>query len=83
MLMALDCNVQESDLKSAQLAQQDAELAAATQEVASRLAAHQHLEKVGPVSHVHILLCKALSPFKQAMKPKVIRITLYMCSEFR
>jgi len=83
MPVTLDCNVQESEVKSAQLAQQDAELAAAKQEVATRLAAHQHLERVGPATYVHILLCEALSPFKQAMKPKLIRTTLYMCSEFR
>ncbi|KAA6425585.1 MAG: hypothetical protein FRX49_04482 [Trebouxia sp. A1-2] len=38
--------LQKCDVKSSQLAQQDAELAAVKQEVASRLAAHQELERV-------------------------------------
>ena len=42
-------------MKSAQLAQQDAELAAAKQELATRLAAHQELERVRPAAYVHIL----------------------------
>ena len=47
-------------MTSAQLAQQDAELAAAKQEVASRLAAHQELARVRPATCCHILLCMTL-----------------------
>ncbi len=50
MPVTLDCNVQESEVKSAQLAQQDAELSAAKQEVATRLAAHQDSERVRPAT---------------------------------
>jgi hypothetical protein len=50
MPVTLDCDVQESEVKSAQLAQQDAELAAAKQEVATRLAAHQDFERVRPAT---------------------------------
>jgi len=37
MPVTVDCDVQESEMKSAQLAKQDAELAAAKQESATRL----------------------------------------------
>jgi hypothetical protein len=47
---------------------QDAELAAAKQEFATRLAAHQDLQGVRPANCSHILPCKILNPFKQAMK---------------
>ena len=75
----LDCNVQESKTKSAQLAQQDAELAAAKQELATRLAAHEKSARVRPApyihillrkrpaTHVHILPCKTWTLFTQAM----------------
>ncbi len=53
--VTLDCNVQEFKTKSAQLAQQDAELAAAKQELATRLAAHEKSERVRPAPYVHIL----------------------------
>ena len=62
--MTLDCDLQESDMKSAQLAQQDAELAAAKQKSVSHLAAHQELERVRLATYVHILPCKTLSLFK-------------------
>ena len=51
-------------MKSAQLAQQDAELAAAKQKSVSHLAAHQELERVRLATYVHILPCKTLSLFK-------------------
>ncbi len=78
--MILDCNVQESKTKSAQLAQQDAELAAAKRELATCLAAHEKSERVRPtpyvhilrgqrpVTHVHILLCKTLGLITQGMR---------------
>ncbi len=44
--VTLDCHVQESEMKSIQLAQQ---------ELATRLAAHQELERVRPATYVHIL----------------------------
>ncbi len=50
--MMFDCHVQECEAKSAQLAQQDAELAAAKQMVASRLAAHQELARVRPTLYL-------------------------------
>jgi len=65
MPVTLDCNVQESELKSAQ---QAAELAAAKQESARRLAAHQDFQRVRPATYVHILPCKMLSIVKQAVK---------------
>ncbi len=68
MPATLDCDVQESEMKCAQLAQQDAELAAAKQESARRLAAHQDFQRVRPATYVHILPCKMLSIVKQAVK---------------
>jgi hypothetical protein len=55
MPVTLDCDVQESKMKSAQLAQQDAELAAAKQDLATHLAAQQELERVRLATYVHIL----------------------------
>ncbi len=55
MPVTLDCNVQESKMKSAQLAQQDAELTAAKQELATRPAAHEKSERVRSAPYVHIL----------------------------
>ncbi len=60
MPVTVDCDVQESETKSAQLAKQDAELAAAKQESATRLAAHQDFERVRPATCVHTLPCKTL-----------------------
>lgn len=48
--------MQKCDVKSSQLAQQDAELAAVKQEVASRLAAHQELERVTPALYLPFAL---------------------------
>ncbi len=55
-------------MTSAQLAQQDAELAAAKQELATRLAAHQDLERVRPATYFHILLCKTLRPSSSELR---------------
>ena len=81
MPVTLDCNVQASEMKSAQLAQQDAELAAAKQELVTCLAAHQDFERVRLASCLHSLLCKTLSLFKQAMTT-FTKIVLYICSDF-
>ena len=48
--------MQESELKSAQQAQQDAELAAAKQEFATRLAGHQELAQVRPALYLSFAL---------------------------
>ncbi len=48
MPVTVDCNVQESEVNSAQLARQDAELAAAKQELAT-------CERVRPATYVHTL----------------------------
>ncbi len=74
MPVTLDCNVQESELKSAQ---QAAELAAAKQESARRLAAHQDFKRVRPATYVHKLACKTLRLFQQVMMPTFIKIVLY------
>ncbi len=68
MPVTLDCDVQESEMKCAQLAQQDAELAAAKRELATCLAAHQDFQRVRPATCVHMLPCKILSIVKQAVK---------------
>jgi len=81
--MPVTLNVQESEVKSAQLAQQDAELAAAKQELATRLAAHQDFERVRLATYVPILPCKTLSLFQQVMTSKLFKIMLYMSSDFR
>ncbi len=75
MPVTLDCNVQESELKSAK---QAAELAAAKQESARRLAAHQDFKRVRPATCVHKLACKTLRLFQQVMMPTFINIVLYM-----
>ena len=80
MPVNLDCDVQESEVKAAQLAQQDAELAAAKQELASRLAGHQDCQRVRPPFYVHILPCKTLSTF-QASHGNIHQIVLYMCND--
>ncbi len=73
--VTVDCNVQDSEMNSAQLAKQDAELArqdaelaAAKQELATCLAAHEKSERVSPTPYVHILPCKTWSLFTQAMR---------------
>ena len=81
MPVTLECDVQESEMKSAQLAQQDAELAAAKREFATCLATHQDFQRVRPATYVHISPCKTLSIFKQVMKT-FTKIVLYMCSDF-
>ena len=63
-----DCNIQECKGKSAQLAQQDAELAAVKLEVATRLAAHQKLERVRPATCCHKMLCMTLRPPSSALR---------------
>ncbi len=57
MPVTLDCNVQESEMKSAQLAKQDAELAAAKQESATRLAADK--KKQAALQKAHHATLKA------------------------
>ena len=80
MPVTLDCEVQ-SEMKCAQLAQQDAELAAAKQESATRLAAHQDFQRVRPATYVHSMACKSLSLFKQAIET-FTRLVLHMCNTF-
>ena len=73
--MRFDCDVQECEVTSVQLAQQAAELAVAKQELATRLAARQDLERVRPATYFCILPCKTLRPsssklrFSCAVKP--------------
>ncbi len=80
MPVTLDCEVQ-SEMKCAQLAQQDAELAAAKQESATCLAAHQDFQRVRPATYVHSMACKSLSLFKQAIET-FTRLVLHMCNTF-
>ncbi len=51
MPVTVDCDVQESETKSAQLAKQDAELAAAKQESATRLAADKKEQAALQTAH--------------------------------
>jgi len=55
MPVTVDCDVQESETKSAQLAKQDAELAAAKQESATRLAADKKEQAALQTAHHAIL----------------------------
>ncbi len=60
-------------MKSAQLAQRDAELAAAKQEVATRLAAHQELARVRPALYLPPLHCKTWGHFQASQQQKHAR----------
>ncbi len=70
--MRFDCNVQECEVKSTQLAQQDAELAAVKQEVASRLAAHQELARVRPALYLPHCIAMLRVTFSNRNMPLVL-----------
>jgi hypothetical protein len=70
--MKFDCNVQECEVKTTLLAQQDAELAAVKQEVASRLAVHQELARVRPALHISLCIARLWVTFSNTNMPLLL-----------
>ncbi len=63
--------MQADEMKSAQQAQQDAELATSKQ-VASRLAAHQELARVRPALHLPLCIARLWVTFTNRNMPLVL-----------